>query len=486
MRLFHDQAELLLFVSPAEKGSRVSRSEASPLSPVIWSVPLGQLSAKEKGSLRILSPHRHLVHVQWDSPATEVAEQTSLDVQVGTSSLEAKRLALLEQITEQLETLNQAPAPETLRAMERRFQIEEELNRLQSLWGDDDSQIDREQTVRQPEELDQPTNDTLLLYFQADPQDSSQETSPSDDASRSPWIDSIPPQDSQTQAKPNSGPTFTGGVWLRLLVEDVKWSPSMLLFINGETGRLTRTAQLDGEGIKRAILGQNSLKHSLLKDASVEMEWIDQGYHQRTPLNEKEEHSSSTCPITRLLTSSASHRSNAIQLHLNSLQLVARGLFDLDRERLLLEKQRSRAHETDGVGFFADCSLFHLSEDRQALNPDSMIREVRLCAPLLHRWEPLKYPWELVISGRSLKVIPEEWGEEGLVVRLGEATEVSVHQIDRGVRLTSSQREGCLVGVCDPDGKLLVEKAIPPRGSSELRLPDRPSTQSPQNTEFLG
>ena len=99
------------------------------------------------------------------------------------------------------------------------------------------------------------------------------------------WIDSSPPalppqvseDDESINPSSNSPPISSDPtIWLRLNLEHSYWNPYVTLFLNGERGRLTLTAQLVTRGL-RLLLGDLSVEQlaARLPSEGVEIEWWD-------------------------------------------------------------------------------------------------------------------------------------------------------------------------------------------------------------------
>ena len=516
VRAYRDSVELLLFVRP--KVTQLKRTEQDN-SINCWGVRFSGLSAVEKSSLRVLSPHLAMLHVEWFNSsildktksslqATDPVKPLSLpppkrlSVQISVAEEIEEKWSLMPTETRQkvIESIQSekakctAQSPLSVEEIKRTLSITDTLSLLEERWGDSSpkEQINQstDTTQTQSETQDSTNQDeTLCLYFQTGQFDQTILSSNLPKALHGGWIDSFPPKsmDSDNQDKGAKRDELKEGIWVRLLLESSHWTPSVILSLHGDMGRLSVNANLDCSGISQ-LLDKASTTKRLTDNAhhvEVSFEWIDDYYHRNLGnFGEETQSRESKVPLADLLHLSSNEQGPSICFE--SLLLVSRSLRDLEGELALVSSLKrlnlsDTKPKTDGsLGFFTDFVQFKYPPALTRGNEKALTghRFIRLCLPQLELFlqkmlmyiQVDKLVWELIIEGISRSITPDKDHDDLLSFYLGETNDVSATRLDQGLEFSSDLSYSCHVGVVTIDGgTLLDELELPSLGGGALR-----------------
>ena len=547
LRVYRDHAEVLL------QAHLVDAVEVSP-STRVYAIPLGTLTPTERDSLHILSPHQRLLHVTWRDH-----EERTDHVDVGSRSPQTRGEAqgakgaqppleerahrdwssLVELIQEQRALLHQRTKPQSLPELRRTLQLTELLDQFEDRWSKDASDERDPEAERMPEHVaESPRDDqsmTLYLYMQAAQGSDDQHTrhlelkrnaparlnidaSSLPDALSGGWLDSSPPtlshavhdqpersasSDDRESDDSESSRDLTPSVWLRLNLERSFWRPYVTLFLNGERGRLTLTAQLAAEGLQRIFRGFNTdqLRRGI-PSQGIEVEWWDDHLtahvtkagtdlldHQE-PLVSRvtaDELIAAYHPVSpqKALTASSSqeahsrstHSLNSVRLHLDSVLLVERSLGELSREQLVMSQHQQSNSKSilsspdNELGYFSTADLFTyppalVNGAEQSLAGQ---RVVRLLIGHAESFLRVSDQWELQLQGNSHHITPRLNRGGVISFNLGPSEQLSAHRIQGGLEVLSLQASPRRVAVYDVSKRvLLAEQQLSSLGAVKL------------------
>ena len=540
LRVYRDRAEVLLQVKLTDEVN------VSP-STRVYGVPLGELTSTERSSLHILSPQHRLLHVAWhdeiisgQSPIDQATSQSNTSLSTcKTPAISHPSEELIKVVKEQRSHLGRHSKPQSLVELQRTLQLGKILSDLEHKWSAEllsqTNSLDSDQVNSRPPEGDSNTGQTkagttLYLYIQSSQltdrftADVKSQTSGHFEVDRSSlpdalsggWIDSSPPSLPQADSShPPSSEVEENHhsmssdkddppvVWLRLNLERSFWKPSITLFLNGERGRLTLTAQLVTQGL-RDLLGElDTMKASLPIDG-IDVEWWDEcpAPHAKsnTHTSEGKDPILSRLTVDELVAAyqqpsfqkrdtsdPASHPSDLplskIRLHLNSVLMVERSLGELSREQLVIHQQQQTPQTTTPppakisspsspkdhlLGYFSVFSLLKyppalVDGVEQALQGQL---SVRLLLNDVGPFLDATSAWEVQFEGRAYQIIPQQ--DRGGVVSLdlGRSASLTASRISGGLEAHSLQTLPHRVAVYDVSKRvLLAEQQLPPLGN---------------------
>jgi hypothetical protein len=530
VRAYRDSAELLLFVKP--KINRPKRTEQdNPIN--CWGIRFSGLSAVEKSSLRVLSPHLTMLHVEWFNSLILDKTKSSLQATDPVKPLSLpppKRLSVQTSVAEEIEekwslmpTETREKVIESIRSEKAKFtaqnplsveeikrtlSITDTLSLLEERWGDVSSKeqinLPVDMTQTQSEILNSAHQDeTLCLYFQTGQFDQTILSSNLPKALHGGWIDSFPPKSmaSDDQEKAVKRAELNEGIWVRLLLESSHWTPSVVLSLHGDMGRLSVNANLECYGISQLLDRAQTTKH-LNDDAhqlEVSFEWIDDYYHRNLgDFGEETQSRESTMPLADLLHLSSNEQGPSICFE--SLLLVSRSLRDLEGEVALISSLKrlslsdTKPTADGGLGYFTDFVQFKYPPALTTGSEKALTghRFIRLCLPQLGPFlqkmlmyvQADKLVWELIIEGISRSITPNKDHGDLLSFYLGETNDVFATRLDQGLEFSSDLSYSCHVGVVTIDGgTLLDELNLPSLGGGALRQLEKTIETISQSTE---
>ncbi len=525
MRVYRDSAELLFFAQP--QSTSISCGADSP-DISAWRLPFKALSQNEKASLRILSPRMTLLHTEWTDRTlfAEIAQQVSETEPVKPLSLPPpKRLSeaqkkvpksqahwallpaqikemVLKAIQEESE-IHEQQTPSSLKSINRQLQISETLNVLNERWKQEntDHSTSKTQVERDAKEQEaKQDSEMLCLYFQTQNSEHSLYSPHLPKALSGAWIDSIPPslldpEEETAKTQPNQEPK---GLWLRLLVEHVYWTPSLVLSLHGDTGRLNVMASLQAQslcGLLQTVLAKQHQSDHL----EIKLEWINHKYHQSIKAIEQGKSQESVITLKQLFKSvSDDHR---ISSCFKSLLLMSRSLRDLEGEVALAQSlKRLKLSDTtpnsnQNLGYFCDFVRYKYPPALTLGNESALQgqRQVRLCLPYLDPFfdellngDGLKQNWEVIIGGVAKKLTPVQRHGVLLHFNLEASTYLQVERIEQGLKFLSTSSQSCRIGVLSIEGAQVIDEIeIAPLGMTMIKNLEQnaESIQQVQQTE---
>lgn len=397
MRVYRDSAELLFFVQQKESSRNdhdfqdesSSRLNRTP-NVAIYCLPFENLSAKERSSLRILSPSLTLLHAEWT--LSELCQAPSISNLSETNPVKPLSLPPPQRLendqlhqkessqtlwSELNETLSQSiqesllrerkaqarKAPQSLDEIKRELEISETLNALHERWAQNkkkretNSPTQSKALKRNKHEIELSIRDqeceTLCVYIQ-DQQADTLYSPHLPKALSGAWIDSIPPGLITPELEPSEEEQINQkGFWVRLLLDSTYWTPSLVLSLHGDHGRLNMMATLQTNGI-RQILQQlqvkESLQHAQHDQQEIAVEWINSPYYRKVSHVEGEVQTrESLIQVHKLLEVDEHSQAKAPSIFFESLNLMSRSLRDLEGKRLWCKVRKDLESTTQNM-----------------------------------------------------------------------------------------------------------------------------------------
>ena len=535
MRVYRDSTELLFFAQPQVK--QVPYGAKSP-NITVWRLPFTTLDPSEKSSLRILSPGMTLLHAEWTAGElfTEIAQKVSETEPVRPLSLpppkrlseEQKRVpksqenwalvsneirqAVLKSITDESQ-VHEQHSPNSLKSINRQLQISETLNQLQERWRQVEitnqlSDGQKQGSVKH-ESIQSDQEEMLCLYFQNQQNENALYSHTTPKITSGAWIDSIPPT-SLTETVTNSAHASSEkqGLWLRLLIQNVYWTPSLVLSLHGDTGRLNVMATLQAPNLSallKTVLHSQTNEH----ESEIKLEWINHNYHQSLKDVEVRGESQDSVLALNQLLSLNTH--SAPKTCFKSLLLMSRSLRDLEGEVALVQSlKRLNLSDTtpngnQSLGYFCDFIRYKYPP-ALTLGEESALdgqREIRLCLPKLDPFlddlldaETNRYTWEIIVAGVGYQLAPIKRHGSLLHFLLETSQHLLVERLDQGLKFLSQSSQHCRIGVLSIDGDQVIDELeLAPLGTGilqnlehshdTLELVHQPSGQSDESTQEL-
>lgn len=410
VRIYRDCAEVLLSAKPVNKNAE--RTEVHSID--TWKISLGSLNLEERESLRVLSPHQTLLHLEWVKESTLLAQAKKprettpakplslpppkRGQQHRTSKERDAFIPLTDELRESTAKVIEAElrrwadqTPSSVESIKRSLAVTESLLKLQERWRSNHDSSSKIETLarsdfdhKETQDFDADPKDqadssneaqSLCLYFQTD-RHSYHETHGLPKALQGAWIDSVQPQPIRS-SNPELSPEEEDlkdtnqeeGVWLRLLLKSSCWHPSTELSLNGDNGRLNLYAELESKGLSRLMSHLMATHQSVsastwnqgvssLSDTSnqqeIECEWINDHYYTMNTLAEGEHQSRQS----RISFEALMH-GEPLRICFESLSLMSRSLRDFASEREVLSSAKRLAtglsqhvHSEYTLGYF--------------------------------------------------------------------------------------------------------------------------------------